>query len=178
MNYSSINKQTREKNPLIKFTNQDEFFWDESVIVTELPSAKLFEIFYQKDKGYIFSSDSKHRSKNDSQIGKFLEKYIYDKLDIIVEKFSHLDIHFYGYINKKGFYGIDIFINENWIDWDFTKDLYTAAKVKTPQTLFEGSFVDFDADTHKNFIIRSEIEYPKQRSIFYKETIKTNSLTK
>ncbi len=154
--------------PEIHYYNKEHFSEDEEIVVTELPAGKIIEIYSSGKGDFKFSSDSKTEGREDSQVSKYLQKYIYNKLTIINEKLFSLPIHFYGFIGKKGFQGIDIFINENYLDWDLTKKFFNEVKIKIPEEIFTGLSQDIELDLLDSFIVRTTMEYPDNRSIFYK----------
>lgn len=176
MNFDYVKTITWNKNLIPAFLNKDEFVDNEAVVVLDLPNGKIIEIYTSGKGDFKFSSDSKTESKKDSQIGKYLNKFVYDKLNLISKTFGEIPINFYGFINKKGFHGIDIYINENYLDWELTKKIYNDVKVKIPNEIHIGSINEISLNLLDSFIIRSFIEYPNERSIFYKRKKLTKNI--
>ena len=166
-NYPIIAKAIWNKNPILPYRDDDEFLYDEEVSVLALPGGKTIEIYTDGKNSFKFSSDSKTTGREDSQVGKYLEKYIYEKLNTIVQKFA-MSVHFYGFVGKKGFQGYDIYVNQNYLDWRLAKELFRDAKIKTPEEIFTGPLYDISLDLLDSFIVRSVIEYPDSRNIYYR----------
>jgi len=153
--------------PYFNGTNQ-EFLEEEEIIVFSIPTGKMIEIYTSGKGDFKFSSDSRSEGSEDSQVGKYLEKYIYGKLSTIVSDLFEMPIHFYGFIGKKGFQGVDIYVNNNFLDWDLAKTFFNESGIKVIKEIYRGTYDGIELNVLESFIIRSLYEYPDSRSIFYR----------
>lgn len=168
MNYVETVNKSWVKNPIVKIIENTYIDVNKNIIAQELPTGKLIEIIYfPQNKTFKFSPDSQRDGSDVSVIGEYLKKFIYIKLMETVNSLFNQQIHFYGYIGKSGFHGIDIFVNDNWLDWDLVEALYKESKIRTPNTIFTGNLKEFNYNPIDNFIIRSVFEPPNERSIYY-----------
>lgn len=167
MNHTYQYVESWTKNTIKFFTSEHKFKENELTVVQELPTGKLIEIMWDGIK-FSYSSDSKHEGNKDSQIDKYLKKYIYGKLSYVADTFFNCTIHIYGFIGKSGFQAIDIFVNENFLDYKLIKETFKDAGIKTPKAFFTGKFSNFKSNQHKSFLIRSFYEPVGERTIRYK----------
>jgi hypothetical protein len=168
MDYSFTVTRDWVKNPIQKIVKNTYIDIDGDVIVQSLPTGKMLEIsYFPKTKTFKFSPDSQKEGNANSAVGEYLQKFIYNKLLDIVATLFNQEIHFYGFVGKSGFYGFDIYVNDNWLDWNLVEALYKEAKIKTPDTIFVGKLKEYNTNPIDNFIIRSSFELPDRRSIYY-----------
>ena len=168
-NYMLEASTTWEKNPIEPYNVEHLFYNEEQIVVQELPAGKLIEIICEIDKKGVhnlsFSSDSKNKGKEDSQVGKFLKKYTYNKIKIVQEKLFNCDIHVYGFMSKSGFQGTDILVNDNYLDIKLVNEIFVDSGIKTIPIIYEGVFNKFIKRKHKSFLIRSKFEPTGERTI-------------
>lgn len=177
MNHTTKYVESWKQNKIPFFNSLENNFGDkEHVIVQELPSGKLIEIIWDGNQ-FSYSADGKHAGNIDSQISVYLHKYVYNKLEMIVKILVGQNAHFYGFIGKKGFSGVDIFVNDNFLDFTLVKTLYEEVKLKVPAVTFNGTLNKFKYYKEDRFLLRSYYEHPDKRAIGYRR-IKQENLTK
>jgi len=153
MNYSVPVKSFWKKHGIQPLSKTISLDFNSKVIILDLPAGKMIEIVWDKKK-FQFSSDSVKYGAEDSNVGKYLEKFIYPKLQKIIDELKNQEMHFYGYISKIGFVGIDIYVNENWLNWDLSESFFMSANIKAPKIIMIGFLNNFEYNNYDNFICR------------------------
>lgn len=175
MLYTSVVKKETPiwvNNGIEKISKKTNFDVGEDVIIQELPTGRLIEIVWNEIRNdFMFTIDGISEEKLESSFSEYLKKDIYPNLLEVASEFSFIDTHFYGYDGKDGMHFVDMYVNENWIDWDLAEHLFMENKLRTVKTIHKGTIKSFDHTKSKRFIIRSVTEPSSStRKIYYYKT--------
>jgi hypothetical protein len=169
MNFVTSEQSLWMHNPIKKIVDKNSVLdiKEEEIIVQSFPVGKPIEIVYSINDIFSYSLDSIKAGVNNSIIGEYLKKYVYDKLLLIVKALHYQRIHFYGYVGKTGLVGTDIYVNGNWLNWSLSGELFKNSKIKIPEIIYTGTLNRFDFSISNNFIIRTIYEPLVGRKIYY-----------
>lgn len=97
-------------------------------------------------KQYYYYSPIKHKDLLSKYKNNFYKLYKY---------FNKLDLQIIGFFKEDSIYFHDIYINDNYLEFDFAKDLFKEFELPTPMIFYYGILTQNIINNYKDLLFKS-----------------------